>query len=289
MRSLPPVIERGGDLPPAQQLSPDAQERAWLEFKQTMAHGDGQDLAVHVASFANHLGGVILVGADDTGGTVSYAGIPLAYAAQLKESFESAAKEWCHPVPEIRPVIVELAGSTNVVLAVNVTAHVGGVVGVNPRLAGDKSARNQVAWMFPVRVASHTKYVPASELPMFFDTAARTVALRLSRIPPKESIALFATPFPGESLAHQNGAFIDRGPLWLAAFEAELTEVSLERNCAVFRITVGSNGHHCDHPTAVPLRDVLDVWHGGKGWRVRVRGRILPEGTTNDACQPVMG
>ncbi len=278
MRTLPPVVENERDLPPLGRLAAEAQERDWLEFKGTMAAPDMQDFAVHTASFANRLGGVILVGADLTDGMLSYPGIPLDYAAKLKESFECAAKEWCHPVADVRPVIVPRRGATTVLLAANVTAHVGSIIGVNTRRGNEQGVRNPEAWLFPYRVGSHTKYAPPSELPMFFDVQSRAAALRLLRIPTDDWVCLYTSPPEPTVVPRNEGFFLDPGgPLPCDVAEAKLKGVHLDRNAVAFGIS--AKGGESTYPdTFIPLRDVTDVWRGREEWCVRVRGRVRLEG-----------
>jgi hypothetical protein len=254
-----------------------------MEFKRSVNAEDPFDLAVHVATLANRLGGVVLVGAHTEDAALQYPGISRDYAVKLLESFIVAAKDWCTPSADVRPVIIELPDAApNVLVAANVTAQVSDVVGVNARIK--PSARISGAWLFPIRVGSHTKYLSPAELPMYFDAQARSAALLLLRVS-NPLVELFCAPPPPVPVYRATGATMEPGgPLSLTKHTARLQEVSVEHGRAFFE--VGPRGH----PASIPLRDVLKVWQSTKSvWRVEVRGRIVLDGDPHDAYEPVSG
>jgi predicted HTH transcriptional regulator len=58
------------------------------------------ELAKDVAAFANHLGGELLVGANEVDGVVGeYEGLPLPLANTLREQYSKAVKRRCLPRP----------------------------------------------------------------------------------------------------------------------------------------------------------------------------------------------
>lgn len=248
-----------------------------------MSADDPFDLALHVATLANRLGGVVLVGAHTEDVTLQYPGISRGHAVKLLESIIVAAKDWCTPVADVRPVIINLPDATpNVLVAANVTAQVSDVIGVNAR--NKAGARITGAWLFPMRVGSHTKYLTPAELPMYFDAQARSAALLLLRVS-NPLVELFCAPPPPVAVYRATGATMEPGgPLSLTKHSARLKDVSVEQGRAFFE--VGPHGR----PASIPLRDVLKVWESTKSlWRIEVRGRIVLDQDPHDAYEPVSG
>jgi hypothetical protein len=288
-------IHRYSDLPPSGRLDPDAQERAWLDFKREVASDELHTMAKDVAAFANAFGGTILVGVQDREDGIVHVGIELSVARRLQERYQDAAKTWCEPYPHVLPTLVALPERPDVVLAVNIEPCAAGVVGVNIAVpdSNGRFARRADAWLFPVRVGSHTKALSPQEAAMHLDVHVRSVSIRLCRaLAEGGSVVLYGAPAPTRASnpnPYGHSVVIPGGPPPLVFHRARLVEVNVESGRALFIVTSTEEGGVGDRETSVPLREVEDVWRRvPTGWGVRVRGRIITTGNVTDAYQPVL-
>lgn len=173
---------------PEQLPKPDTDiEREVMDWK---APGQMSQSAFHkakdVAAFANHLGGVILVGAcEGRGGKLAkYEWMDQKQAQQVADALSQAVAQKCDPIPDVS--LVPIANETEpakVVLAVNVAPSLR-LVGVKAEVAAvdDWDDKNK-AFVYPVRTGTVTRFLTASELPMMMTPHIRRVAVLLSRIP----------------------------------------------------------------------------------------------------------
>jgi hypothetical protein len=307
MQIAPPRIETARDLPPEKRIDPSAHERPWIDFKETVAKDQREEMAKDVAAFANTYGGVILIGAKDTPSGVEYPGIPREYARHLKEAYEEAAKEWCRPIPQVFPVLIDLGNTNNVVLAVNIEAHLAGVVGAQTSASSGSGSRQRVAqpWRFPHRKGSHTAFWTPEELPMHIDGRARGTILRLMKIPEgqRKNLTLYAAPEPsqlrtarpvsdGGSLEFMSNPphfyLAPGGPPSLVAHTAGLKEVNMDANRATFSVDAREHQGVGTHLVVIPLLDIEDLWESHGHWNIRVSGRILVGQGASDSYRPVL-
>jgi hypothetical protein len=177
-------IETFADVPPAGPLDAQVRGTHRLDFKETSAPDKTSEHAKDMATFANGFGGVILVGSKVSDGVLDHPGISRPHAARMAEVYEQTAKDMCSPSPVVNAIIVAMPVTANVLLAVNVDPFVDGPVG----------AKQGEAWLFPVREASHTKFLRPSELPMYMNPRLRRVLLLLERISEKERVQLWHYP-----------------------------------------------------------------------------------------------
>jgi hypothetical protein len=209
--------------------------------------------AKDVAAFANHLGGVILVGVcEGKGGKLSkYERMNAKTAQQVADAFSRAIEQKCDPVPDIDPVPFESdTAPGQVVLAVNVAPSlrlVGVKAEVDKKVDGWDS--NDKAFVYPVRTGTVTRFLRASELPMMMTPHVRRVAVLLSRIPVNERIRI----------------------IWHGRDMPEFLFLGVDEEKNVMRYK------HADKPTerTLPLDGIASVYEGETspddhrfGWRI---------------------
>src|SRR5690242_16146701 len=91
-------IENIADLPPEGPLSERAREKSDLDFKQYTDPAKMWEHSKDIAAFANALGGVLLIGADDASGQLLYRGIAGQTVKDIQAIYEGAAQR-CSPSP----------------------------------------------------------------------------------------------------------------------------------------------------------------------------------------------
>jgi hypothetical protein len=192
-------IETFADVPTAGPLDAQVRESHRLDFKENASPDKTAEHAKDMATFANGFGGVILIGSKVDKGIVEHVGISREHAARMAEVYEQTAKDLCSPSPVANAIIVAMPGSTSVLLAVNVDPTVEGPVGAR--------GKEQDAWLFPVREASHTKFLKPNELPMYMNPQIRRTLLLLDRIPADNTVQihLWHQPHHVQSARNING------------------------------------------------------------------------------------
>ncbi|MBK6692433.1 MAG: hypothetical protein IPG50_09540 [Myxococcales bacterium] len=119
-----------------------------------------------MAAFANHLGGVILLGADeDAQGSPMLLGLPPEIVTVLSETFYDAALKRCRPSTLISCARIPWDCAREM-LAVNVQAYAGGIVGAQfgtQNKNGKWDGAN--AWRFLRRVGKTTSTFRWSKRP----------------------------------------------------------------------------------------------------------------------------
>lgn len=225
-----------------------------LEFKVTYDPTARAEMAKDVALLANMLGGLLLIGAKETGTGVEYSGLPPDLARKLHDTFDQAVRDFCSP----RPIfavheIVHPDDSLCVVLALLVEPYPDQPVGA---AAPDGSGKPSNAWRFPVRVGSHTKYLQAEQLMLWTNPATRRTAILLSAIPLGSKV----------SVGCETGHALNVRP---CTFDAVLHTWSLEQNFVELRPAAGVPIFR------TPLEDVAAVWQSlHDTWSVKLRGRL---------------
>lgn len=274
-RSPDPLLRYGGavtyqrivsatDLPRPGQPTARAREKSDLDFKTFADKRKMFEHAKDVAAFANTLGGVILVGADDQKGTLlTYPGLAGQTFAEVKAVYEDAAR-LCSPSPVVDVLPIDLP-SGGQLAAVNVDPFIDQIVAspTDRDLALGQPRPKETPWIFPVRVGSTTDRLPPEALPMYMNTTVRRVVLLLARIPANDGRhALWSQP---DLQMHSMGSPTYKD---LKRHEVQKTEVDLERNAAKFFVTQKSYVN-------IPLTEIETVWIDALGvWNIRVAGRI---------------
>jgi len=177
-------LTKPGELP---KLDADI-EREVMDWKAPGAVGGTPfHKAKDVAAFANHLGGVLLVGAcEGKGGKLSkYEWMDAKTAQQIADEFSRAIEQKCDPVPNIDPAPLESEDQPGkVALAINVAPSLR-LIGVKAQLDSKVEGwdSNDKAYVYPMRTGTTTRFLRASELPMYMTPQTRRAAILLSQIP----------------------------------------------------------------------------------------------------------
>lgn len=258
-------IETVADLPPAGPLNDRAREKSDLDFKAFADKAKMWEHAKDIAAFANALGGVLLIGADDSTGQLVYPGIAGQTVNEIKATYEGAA-QLCSPSPVVDVVPIP---EKNLV-AVNVEPFVDQLVGAPAKIKNDAGSPGiqKDAWVFPIRQASQTEFIKPENLAMYMNREVRRAVLLLAKIPSDKK---------GVRVSHHVKVFrgdpSDRsGPFEVETLELTLDSVSVENN---FVALVDHVGHGTVLTCHVPLTDIIDVWQSeSEQWNVLVRGAL---------------
>jgi hypothetical protein len=261
-------IEAPGDLPPPGALNARAREKQDLDFKIFADSGKMWEHAKDIAAFANALGGVLLIGADDQSDptVLKYPGLVGQTVADVKRVYEDAGAK-CSPAQSVDVVPIKGPGNLDLV-AVNVDPCVDQIV-ASPGGHKQTGILGHL-WRFPIRRASQTDDINPEDLAMFMDRQARRAYVMVARIPPDKR--------PRMVFYHQKSASPHQhGPLETGDYELRLVDVPRERNF----IVVEHTGSQC----RIPLSDILDVWErDDEVWAVKVSGTLIIETRRGSPC-----
>jgi hypothetical protein len=214
-------------------------------------------MAKDVAAFASAHGGTLLVGA--YGGTrlEHYKSVTADEAKEIAEGFDRAVRDRCAPAPLISTEV--LPHDDGFVVAVNVHPFPGQLIGVRI-LQNDKKDLGALKGVehlcfFPLRVGTHTKFIPPEQLPMFIDGKMRRIAIILQSAVDQQ-VALF-------------DAFgSDRKTPYLDA--ANIRAVNPLTNSITFGVTRRGG----ETQFTLPLDLVETVCRQGSHWHVYLKGRM---------------
>ena len=266
-------IEQYDDLP----QTSAARESLVLDFKVTVDPKAWWELAKDIAAFANHVGGTLVVGADEpaAGAAPSYSGLSAEHAERVAKAYEDAVLEHCLPHPVVRVIPIDLPSARKVV-AVNVEPFPDQPVGAQaPALNKNGEPKPSDAWQFPMRVGRDTRPLTPDQLPLLTNAAVRRNVILLERIP--------------NPLGTERVSLIWRHPgvstMTPAPTRTALGAVNVDVLANLLRLTFGDGGQK-PSTLEVPLDDVETAWHGVDGWMIRVRGFIDQERryVSNPAC-----
>jgi hypothetical protein len=170
--SLFRVISTPQDLP----LVGNSIETGTFDLKGAV-ESDRHEMAKDVAALANASGGVLLIGAYENKGMLAkYAPMDRTVAFKAKDAYEHAVKELCRPVPVMDAVPIQMAAPEDWVVAVNVYGFPASAVGVLWN-------KDPEVYAFPLRVATHTRWMSPTEIPMLMIPQLRRAAILLDSIP----------------------------------------------------------------------------------------------------------
>ena len=245
-------VFHASDLPTEGTFSAETRESLRMDFKVFANPKAGREHSKDIAAFANALGGVLVIGAneDKKNDRIVYVGIEKKGQTylQVKQIFEDAGRE-CSP--SISVEAVELRLEEKSLVAVNVDPYAGQLVGAPAELecpdCADKLQKGE-NWRFPIRVSSTTKFISPSEFPMYMEPKVRSSVLLLNKIPKKCRDLVRLVGYSTE-------------------LEAELKHIDPERNIARFR----SEQYKADFN--IPLTRITDVWpFDDKKWQIDIDG-----------------
>jgi len=241
-------------------------ESETLDYKSVANPDEWWELAKDIAAFANHLGGVIIVGATEKpDGFPELHGLPVAKIAALKDAYEMAARDKCRPSALMTCERVPWEGGREI-LAVNVAAYAGGIVGAQfyaLNTAGNAEPAN--AWQFPMRIGKHNPPLPLEQAIMHMSAHVRRTAILLTSIADRNNVKLI-WEHPADNIRDM------REPA-----PGALRNFSIERNVAYFVLNDGPLAS-----VTIPIDDLDAVWSEEDGsWAVRVSGYF--EELSNDA------
>ena len=215
------------------------------------------ELAKDVASFANRSGGTILVGATQDRATGTCSG-HTPFAPALANDFEvvlrDAIEKRCRPRPLIQ--FDTLPFGADVMVAINIWAFPGQAISVEVKAHKPDGYGGQ-AYVFPIRVLSHTTYLAAEQVPMLMSPDARRCAVLLSTLKAGAKIKV-------------HPKMILDSDQHLSPFEVDFVEVDEMKNSLMV------NGQVKGRPEVVgiPLDDV-SVWYQGDRCHVRCDRRLV--------------
>jgi len=134
-----------------------------------------------VASFANHLGGTLLIGAhEQNGGVGAYSPMTQKQAQQARDMYSKAVTERCRPKPLFDFEMFQSDGGF--VLAVNVWPSTV-LIGVIVKVHKPDEGYGGESFVFPVRVGSDTDpHIEPEKLAMYMLPEVRRNFILISRI-----------------------------------------------------------------------------------------------------------
>ena len=150
--------------------------------------------AKDVAAFANHLGGTLLIGAQEVDGQLqAYVGMTPAEAGVVRDEYSKAVADRCTPRPAIDFEEYDAPGDpAKKIVAINVQPSLN-LVGVKVRADKTQEGHGGDAYIFPVRSGTDARFLDPGELAMFMTPKVRRIAVLLSRIP-KQTIVNLMRP-----------------------------------------------------------------------------------------------
>jgi hypothetical protein len=226
-----------------------------LDFKGRVAFDTPEqrrELAKDVAEFANAMGGVILVGAYEANGRLgTYKGLTAKEAAEVKNAYETSAREFCAPVPTTDVQIIPLSDGSGFVVAVNAYPLAGQAVGLLWQRDGGCPA-----YAFPFRPGEKTVWLRPEQLPMLMVPEIRRMAILLDSIPLEEraEVDIVAVAHTGSASSKNTLRFV---------------RVDIQGSCVIFS---EGGGGGAIISTSIPLDAMKLVWRNFGRWSVMIRG-----------------
>jgi len=219
--------------------------KAYQVTREGTATWDTFEMAKDVASFANTIGGAIVLGAVQRKGELVLARhcpVDEKELADFMAVLRSALDKRCSPPPFIDPVRLPLGHGA--LLALNVWPFPGQPVAVSISARAEDGFGGN-AYVFPVRVADGTEYLRPEHLPMFMSPEVRRRAIVLRQIKPDTEIWMHPIHRPHEHMP--------------APFRATLRVLDEQNNRVDF---------HLPQPTgslSLPIDQLRSVWLAADG------------------------
>lgn len=244
----------------------DRPEDWQLDYKTKVDTAEWWEMAKDIAAFANHLGGVLLIGAHQKGRKVELPGIAADEAERYSLQYRNIARDKCSPSAIVSARIIGIPESqTGALLAVNVEPMPDQIVGAMfYRTNQNNEKKSSDAWRFFVRVGEDNKPIKPEHLAMYMNPAMRRKIIHLEAIPKnvqKRVIWRQSTNSwrdPPENL------------------EVRTLDVDLEHNVVEIARDEGSVATR----TRIPLDDVDAVWESAPDtWCIRVTGWFGQKGS----------
>jgi len=208
------------------------------------------ELAKDVAAFANHLGGAIVVGAQEVDACLkAYVGLTPSKVGNVCASYSRAVKERCRPTPTYDFVDFASPGGTGRVVVVNVYPSLN-LIGVEVNADKASGGYGGKAWTFPVRAGIDADYLKPEQLAMYMTPAVRRVSVLLSLVPAGDRVKV--------TILDQNRSLIWR-----------FGEVKEEQNLVTF---LNEDGQR---PVHFPLDQIQTVFQNREGLWVVVMPRHM--------------
>lgn len=156
----------------------ESQESEVIDFKREVS--DASELVRRIAAFANHRGGVVLIGVAERGTHITTAGafVGVPDASELRGRLHQSIRALCRPVPEVHIITVPNPHRGPPLVAVNIEPIAHGAVAVQK--PGSRAV------MFPMRTEHGTDYMNIDEVTMRLTSSARAAWIQLSRVWPDE-------------------------------------------------------------------------------------------------------
>jgi hypothetical protein len=219
-----------------------------LDFKEVVAvdAASRYALAKDVAAFANTQGGTLIIGAAHDGDRLArYTGLSADQARDIRRGYEEAVRDRCRPIPRLE--CNEILKEGQHILAVNVPASVGQLVGVELKHPRDLQRAEPGAYVYPARVGSHNRLLQPEELVIYMDAAFRRKVLILQGGIGERCLILGRT-----QIGH-----------WMAT--AEIREVRTESNAVVLTMDMPQGP---PHDITLPFDTMDTVW---RDLQIRIR------------------
>lgn len=224
------------------------------------------ELAKDIAAFANSIGGVILVEAQEAkrgnGRLKGYVPVSDTEAKQIRNAYNTAARDHCRPSPMIDIHI--LPKDSGYIIAINVLPFFSQPIGVKTKTEKGVSQKAIDTWFFPVRIGVVTQFLNPEELHMLMLTSVRRAAYLINSIPiiSREQIYLKFEQYSGGSVEGQTR-------------EAKLIEFNIYENTIIFQVPDVYTDKAPMRKCLVPLDSVLHVWNDGHRWNVAISGTLF--------------
>jgi hypothetical protein len=231
------------------------------------------EAAKDVAAFANHIGGPLLIGAEEEAGRIArYVPLTETEANTTDTFIATAVRDRCSPLPLID--IVRFTEGAGFVLAVNVWPSLASPIAV--RVVADRGRENWggSAHVFPIRVGSHTDFIPPENLAMYMTPHIRRAVLMLNKIPSDAAVDIrMPTVGGGVSTSLTVSTLWTRKTTW---FDSDTEPTPPSKNtirliaCARYSRTAAA-GMYCSggSPTSSSVDYVAEA--SAAGWRALQR------------------
>ena len=262
-----------------------ASEHAISDFKgryETKDRTVAFEIAKDVCAFANHLGGTIIVGAQegkkaDQGRIVAFVPLTDPSPGELVTHVDRAIKLYCLPVPIANAIeiplddaqvsaILQRTGPAASIVAINVQPALNTPVGclscsdeckeckTGGALCSCKGKAIPDAYRFPIRTIESARFLRPDELAKTMNIAERRALLELQAIECEPKILVWFNSQSG--------------------FQRQVSECKIVRLDPTIMVCLFQLIHIAEEPNQaeVPLTFVRATWRSSQGWNVAIDG-----------------